>query len=172
MDDENVDPGECRPPTLEDLLALCRSLNSSGAKYMVVGGFAILQHGFVRATGDIDLLVEGSPGNQERVKSALEFLPEKAIRELGDDDLRNYLVVRVADEILVDLMLAACGIEYAEAAREMQLVEIRGVSIPFATPQLLLRMKQTRREKDVQDRTFLHRKIAELEGRTPPADPE
>lgn len=163
MDDEDVNPAECRPPTLEDLLALCRHLNASGAKYLVVGGFAIMQHGFARATGDIDLLVEGSHENQERVKSALDFLPEKAIRELGDDDLRKYLVVRVADEILVDLMLAACGIEYEEASREMQVIEIRGVPIPFAKPKLLLRMKQTHREKDVQDRIFLHRKIAELE---------
>ncbi len=165
MADENVNPGECRPPALEDLLGLCRSLNAQGSKYLVIGGFAIMQHGFDRTTGDIDLLIEPSPDNQARVKFALEILPEKAIRELGEDDLRNYVVVRVADEILVDLMIAACGIAYDEASREIEVVEIRGVPIPFANPRLLLRMKQTHREKDAEDRVFLHRKIAELEGR-------
>ena len=112
-----------------------------------------------RATEDIDLLIESSPENQARVKKALEVFPDKAVRELGDDDLRNYLVVRVADEVVVDLMLKACGIGYEEASREIETVRIRDVSIPFASPKLLLRMKQTHREKDELDRKFLERKI-------------
>jgi hypothetical protein len=54
-----------------------------------VGGFAVIQHGFLRNTGDIDLLIEGSPENQAKTKAALEVLPDKAVRELGEDDLRN-----------------------------------------------------------------------------------
>jgi hypothetical protein len=130
----------------------------------VVGGFAVIQHGFLRATEDIDLLMEGSLDNQARVKRALEILPDKAVLELGDDDLRKYLVVRVADEVLVDLMLSACGIAYEEAAGGIETAVIQGVPIPFASPALLLRMKQTHREKDALDRQFLERK---LRGETP-----
>src|SRR5687767_2292358 len=107
---ENEPPPEAsRTPVQNDLVRLCRELNAHGARYLVVGGFAVIQHGFLRATEDIDLLVEGSLDNQARIKKALEILPDKAIRELADDDLRNYLVVRVGDDVLVDLMLAACG---------------------------------------------------------------
>ena len=95
------------------------------------------------------------------MKKALETLPDKAILELGNDDLRDYTVVRVSDEILVDLMIAACGIDYAEASKSIETVEIGGVPIPFANAPLLLRMKQTHREKDADDRVFLSRKIAE-----------
>ena len=73
------------------------------------------------------------------------------------------MVVRVSDDILVDVMTAACGIDFEEATRGIELATIEGVEIPFATPQLLLRMKQTHRENDVADRIFLHRKIAELD---------
>lgn len=125
----------------------------------MVGGFAVIQHGLLRATEDIDLLVESSPENQAKVKKALEILPDKAVRELGDDDLRNWVVVRVADEIMVDLMLFACGIDYAEASAEIETVEIDGVPIPFASPRLLLRMKQTHRDKDEIDRKFLEDKL-------------
>ena len=152
-------PETPRLPVQDDLVALCRELNAQGARYLVVGGFAVIQHGFLRATEDIDLLVEGSLDNQVRIKKALEILPDKAIRELGDDDLRNYIVVRVADDVLVDLMLAACGIGYEEASGEIETVVLQGVSIPFAAPRLLLRMKQTYREKDELDRKFLERKI-------------
>ena len=55
-------PLEPRPPLLKDLVDLCRRLNAAGARYVVVGGMAIIQHGFVRATEDIDLLVQRLPG--------------------------------------------------------------------------------------------------------------
>jgi hypothetical protein len=97
MDDEYAHTADSRPPTIEDLIKICASLNQSGARYVVVGGFAVIQHGFVRATEDIDLLVESSLENQAAVKQALECLPDRAIRELANDDLRDWLVVRVAE---------------------------------------------------------------------------
>ena len=69
-----------------------------------------------------------------------------------------YTVVRVGDEIVVDLMKSACGIDYAEASLEIDYHEINGVRIPFASPRLLWRMKvKTHREKDAADLFFLRR---------------
>lgn len=76
---------------------------------MVVGGFAVNYHGYIRATMDIDLLVDSSKSNQAKVKKSLEVLADKAVLEIADDDLNDYLVIRVGDEITVDLMAAACG---------------------------------------------------------------
>src|SRR3954470_17499678 len=110
MDDADAHPQGARSPTLEDLLTLCRALNAEGARYLVCGGFAIIQHGYPRTTGDIDFLIEGSLENQARVRKALEILPEKAIRELGpEEDMREWVVVRVGDQVVVDLMTSACG---------------------------------------------------------------
>ncbi|MDQ3622135.1 MAG: hypothetical protein M3463_06560 [Verrucomicrobiota bacterium] len=162
MADENVNPAASRAPTLADLVALCRRLNAEGARYMVIGGFAIIQHGFYRTTADIDLLIDDSLDNQRRVREALKSLPERAILELGEDeDLRDWVVLRVADEVLVDVMTSACAIKYSEAAAEVQIFNIHGVDIPFASPRLLLRMKQTHRARDEEDRIFLYRKIAQ-----------
>ena len=91
-------------------------------------------------------------------------LPDQAVRDVAPDDLDRYAVVRVADEIVVDLMKAACGIEYAEASQSVDVVEIDAVPIPFATPALLLRMKATYRDKDQLDRAFLARLVAGREG--------
>ncbi len=113
---ENEVPSPGRLPNQSDLIALCRSHNKEGARYLVVGGFAINHHGFIRATEDIDILVDVDLENQRRVKKALEILPDKAILELGDDDLRDYTVVRVSDNILVDVITAACGIDFEEAS--------------------------------------------------------
>ncbi|MGA9116065.1 MAG: hypothetical protein WB626_04760 [Bacteroidota bacterium] len=136
-------------------MALCRALNDRGAKYVVIGGMAMIQAGFVRGTEDIDLLIDGSAGNQAAVRDALEILPDKAVRELREGDLERYVVVRIADEIVVDLLLSAGGITYAEAASSCTTVVVNTVPIPFASPQLLLRMKQTGGEKDALDLLFL-----------------
>lgn len=158
---ENEVPNPWRLPDENDLVALCSALNEQSARYVVIGGFAINHHGYIRATEDIDLLIDVDPENQSRIKKALEILPDKAIRELGDQDFRDYIVVRVSDEILVDVMTAACGVDFQEASGGIEVANVQGVSVPFATPELLLRMKQTYREDDVADRIFLHRKIAE-----------
>ena|SRR2546427_2255596 len=81
---ENEVPSPGRLPNQSDLIALCRSLNKEGARYLVVGGFAINHHGFIRATEDIDILVDVDPENQRRVKKALEILPDRAILELSE----------------------------------------------------------------------------------------
>ena len=159
MENANLPPP--RPPEQIDLVRLCRELNDRGARYLVIGGMAINQLGLVRATEDIDLLIEPSRENQTRVRTALEILPDKAVREVLPDDLDNYIVVRVADEIVVDLMLKACGINYQEAAPEIVIRTLDGVQIPFASAKLMLRLKQTHREKDELDRQFLEQKLRE-----------
>jgi hypothetical protein len=159
---------ESREPSLEDLVDLCRHLNAQQAQYVVIGGFAIRAAGYVRRTMDIDLLIATGAENEARVFKALESLPDRAVRELKPGEVAQYAVVRVADEIVVDLMRAACGIEYAEAAASIVRHEIDGVGIPFASPRLLWRMKRnTYRDKDVPDLHFL-RLLFEQAGEDPP----
>ena len=174
MDESNVggkpDPKdlETRPPVEADLAALCRELNQRGARYVVIGGFAIIAAGLPRMTTDIDLMVAVDSANEAKVFSALATLPDNAVRELQSGELQQYNVIRVADEILVDLMRSAGGIEYEEAAKDVVVREIQGVPIPFASPRLLWRMKVvTHREKDAGDLVFLRYWFAER-GEEPP----
>jgi hypothetical protein len=44
-------------------------------------------------------------------------------------------------------MLSACGVGYDDAANEIESVVFQGVPIPFASAKLLLRTKQTYRDK-------------------------
>src|SRR5437763_85324 len=126
-----------RPPEQTDLTRLCGELNKRGAKYVVVGGFAIIAAGFPRLTGDIDLLVDVSLENEKHVFDALRTLPDKAVNELQSGDLERYSVIRVGDEILVDLMKSGCGVDYHEAIKDVNWREVQGVRIPFASPQTL-----------------------------------
>jgi phosphoserine phosphatase len=157
-----------RQPTVEDLRDLCRELNRRGAKYVVIGGFAIRAANYLRETMDVDLMVAADLENEAKVFSALATLPDNAVRELQPGELQLHNVIRVGDEILVDLMRSAGGIDYAEASKDVVVREVDGVPIPFASPRLLWRMKfVTHREKDAGDLVFLRQWFAER-GEQPP----
>jgi hypothetical protein len=145
---------------------LSRELHARGASYLVVGGFAVLFAGYPRSSGDIDILIVTELENEARVCAALATLPDGCVRELELGEVEKYTVVRVADEILVDLM--ASGIDYAKASKSVVVHEIDGVLIRFASPELLWRMKcRAGREKDRGDIEFLRQYFA-VRGITPP----
>jgi phosphoserine phosphatase len=170
MEDDRPPNEELAPrqPTVEDLRDLCRELNLRGAKYVVIGGFAIRAANYLRETMDVDLMVAADLENEAKVFSALATLPDNAVRELQPGELQLHNVIRIGDEIMVDLLRSAGGIDYAEAAKDVVIREVDGVPIPFASPRLLWRMKiVTRREKDAGDLVFLRHWFAER-GEEPP----
>jgi hypothetical protein len=70
---ENELPNRGRIPKEADLVALCRALNERGARYLIIGGFAVIHHGYLRATEDTHLLLDGDLGSQARVKARSKF---------------------------------------------------------------------------------------------------
>lgn len=150
-----MNPAESRPPTLLDLVSLCRELNSRQARYIVIGGMAMIQHGFVRATEDIDLLVAVDRENEEKVIESLSTLPDQAAQEIQPGEIDQYEVIRIADEVVVDLMKAACGVKFEQARDRIQWVEIEGTRIPFASLELMQELKQGLRPKDKMDLDFI-----------------
>jgi predicted nucleotidyltransferase len=146
-----------RAPEPEDVTRLCRALNQAGARYVLIGGFAVAAYGAARLTKDVDLLVDDDPVNVERVKRALAILTDNAAADVAATDVRDHVVVRVADEIVVDLMGRACGLSYADVAEDIEHLEVDGVSIPVPSPAMLMRTKDTFRPQDALDRAFLER---------------
>ncbi len=154
--DDAPDRGNPRAPELEDLLNLCAALHRENVRYVLIGGFAVILHGWVRATKDIDLLVDISPSNIQALKRAMSVLPDNAAALIDDDEVARYSVIRIADEIIVDLMHEACGIDYRAAVEGgVEKTAVEGVKIPLASKDLLIRTKQTVRESDAMDVSFL-----------------
>jgi len=160
--DDAPDRGYSRAPELEDLVGLCQSLNDHGVRYLLIGGFAVILQGYVRTTKDIDLLVDPSAENVRALRLALSSLPDNAAAAMADDEVERYQVVRVADEIVVDLMATACGITWSDAMkRGVDMIEVGGARIPVAGKELLISMKDTVRESDAADVRFLRLRLEE-----------
>jgi predicted nucleotidyltransferase len=163
--DGGHDPAYSRAPEPDDVVRICQALNDAGARYVLIGGIAVIAHGAGRYTKDIDLLIDDAPDNVARVKHALSVLPDNAAADIADTDIREFVVIRVADEILVDLMGRACGLSYADIVADAERVDLGGVIVPIASPSALIRTKNTHRPQDAIDRSFLEGVIRDRDAR-------
>ena len=137
------------------LLRVCRLLNEAGAKYLICGAQACILHGLVRTTEDVDILVEATEENCQRVIDGLSKLADGAARELTAKDILENVVVKVADEVEVDVSTHAWKVTYADAIVSAREAIVEGVRIPFLSLDSLIASKETYREQDAHDRMRL-----------------
>jgi hypothetical protein len=73
-------------------LELLRKFNQRSAKYLVIGGHAALLYGSERTTGDLDILVEPTKANGERIMHAFNDLALE-VGDLVSGDFESPLVL-------------------------------------------------------------------------------
>lgn len=143
----------------DGLLKLLARFQAEGAQYVLVGGQAVRLNGFVRATEDIDVLIPSSIENGRRIIRALDFLP--SAQELQPEwfqvppgEPEN---IRVADELLIDLLFAANGHTYETLQGHIRTLTVEGVAVRTLDIEGLLKTKTDYRDKDRIDREALER---------------
>jgi hypothetical protein len=143
----------------DQFLHLLRRFAQEGVQYVLVGGHAVRLNGFVRSTEDIDILLPSSIDNGRRVIRALDFLQSSA--ELNpawfEVDPAEPENIRVADDVLVDLLFAANGQTFESLASHVRQVQVQGVPVSVLDIEGLLKTKTDYREKDLIDKQVLRR---------------
>jgi len=148
-----------RPATLEDLKKLLAALHREGADYLLIGAYALLAHGYPRATVDIDLIVPARRDAAEPIRRALLVLADRSARALAPEWFEEGEGIRVADEIVVDLVFRTCG-ETFESLRPFEItIDLDGVPLRTVNLEGLLRTKQSARERDVSDRRIIEQAL-------------
>jgi hypothetical protein len=143
--------------TPKPLLHVCRLLNDQGAEYLVIGAWAMILNSIVRATEDVDILIAENRENYRKVIDALSQLTDGAARELTPQDFEENIVIKIADEVEVDVSTRAWTVTYAEAAPNALRTEVDGVTVPYLCLPDLIRSKQTHRDQDRIDVESLRR---------------
>jgi hypothetical protein len=133
------------------LLHVCSLLNRYQARYLVVGARACWLHGYIRATMDVDILVPEDLENHSRIIDALSNLQEHAAAELTPQDFVDNVVVKIADEVEVDVSTRAWKVSYADAAGTSLKTTIHDVEIPYVDLETLIATKRTDRGQDQVD---------------------
>lgn len=130
---------------------LCAALNEAGAHYVLAGAQAGILHGHVRTTRDIDILIEPTAANAQRVLDALTALGFVLARDLDATEVATRYVTVIGDLFRVDIMTRAWNVTWAEAVAESQAFDAEGVRIPVLSLKHLIASKRTGRLQDAAD---------------------
>lgn len=156
------------PETFESLLV---KLSRAGVDYLVAGGVAVCLNGFVRTTDDIDILIEASRANVERLLAVLATFGQGFARELSPEDFQlGEGAVRLNEDFTLDIFTVMRSRTFADLSTTARSLNIDDVAIRYLAPESLIELKSTSsREKDRLDVAALRQIIA---GDTAPAEAE
>ncbi len=138
-------------PPISRVAQVCRLLNDEEARYLVVGATAMQLWGTTRATRDIDILIEPSIENAERVLRALSHLPFGIAAEYTPQDIVARGVTMIGDTPNVDILTRAWNLQWPEAERDLAVFSVDGVPVPTVSLPSLIESKRTGRLQDLAD---------------------
>lgn len=137
----------------QDFKEFLKLLNSNNVEYLLIGGYAVNIHGYVRMTNDMDVWVRPTPGNAVRVVSAVRefgFCPPDLVPELFTQP--NSVVRMGVPPQRVEILTSPSGIDFDTCYPERVTVEIDEIPIPVIS---LARLRQNKaaagRLKDLAD---------------------
>ncbi len=130
----------------DKVLQLLRELHRHEVEYVLVGAVAMIVHGIVRTTSDVDLFVRPDAANIERLRAALSAVwDDPAIVEITAEDLAGDCpaVRYVPPEADMPLdILSRLGTAFRFEDIESEIIPFAGIPVTVATPRQLHRMKK------------------------------
>lgn len=146
----------------DKFLNIIKVFEDEQVEYVLIGGYAIILHGFLRATQDIDFFVNPTDDNITKLQTALKKLyADETISEITAAELMKYPVIRYGTEdgFSIDF-IARIGEKFQFLDICYEVKEINDYKIRVATPKILYELKKnTYREIDQIDLKFLERKM-------------
>jgi hypothetical protein len=133
------------------IATVCALLNQHDARYILVGAAAMQLWGTTRATRDVDILIEPTTDNAQRVLEALGELPFQVAKDVTATDLLSRTVTMIGDTPNVDVLTRAWNVRWEDASRNVAVIDLEGVPVPVLSLPLLIASKRTGRLQDDAD---------------------
>ena len=145
----------------QDFTDLLIELCDANAEFLLVGGWAVILYGHVRATDDMDVFVRPSPKNSERVFAALEAFgaPLRAHAVAPGHFAREGDAYRFGIAPLkIEVLTKISGVSFDTALQGSKTFDLDGYAIPYiGKAALIANKKSTGRHKDLADVEELER---------------
>ena len=131
------------------------ALLASGARFLVVGAYALAVHGVLRATGDLDVWVLPDPVNAEQVWEALRRFgaPVETLDAAPGNLARPGLVLEIGvPPRRIDILTELTGVDFESAWRSRVVHRVGSLEVSFLDRETLIRNKRaTGRLQDLAD---------------------
>ena len=147
-----------------DVLDFLLLLHKQEVRYLIVGGEAVIFHGYARLTGDIDFFYEATPGNVRLLYDALHEFWQGHVPGIATPQelLQVGLVVQFGlPPNRIDLVNQIDGVNFKEAWSNRVIVRLKGTGLDnafifYMDREYLIRNKRASgRPKDLDDLRFL-----------------
>ena len=141
--------------------AICKLLKKHQVDYLVVGGFAVIYHGFTRVTSDVDFWYKPTNDNYIKIINAFEELgiDVSQLREIIFDPKKAFLRIPLHGVAVEFLPALIGGVTFIEAKRNAVVARIEDSEVPILSYSDLMKIKRaTNRQKDLFDINELERR--------------
>lgn len=137
---------------LTHLQNVFKSLNDHEVRYIVIGGIAAIVHGVPRMTFDLDLLIDPTPHNAQRLLGALRQAGLGTADLLGSNELLAKEITVFRDVVRIDVQTATPGIEFTDVWNRKVVIE-RGNMTFYALSKddLIAAKRASGRDVDLED---------------------
>jgi hypothetical protein len=139
----------------EDFKDFIKCFNDYNVKYILIGGYSVILHGYSRTTGDMDIWVERTSENYKFIKTAfLHFgMP---VFDMTEDAFLNNQTFDVftfgKPPSSIDIMVAVKGMDFADCYQNAVYFEEGGLAIrTIFINDLINAKKASGRAKDIND---------------------
>lgn len=130
-------------------------------RYVLVGGYSVILHGYSRTTGDMDIWVDKTRANYDRLANAFyEFgMPTFDMTPENFLDNPNFDVFTFGRQpVAIDIITAIKGLDFTTTYNQAKDVEVEGLSVRLIHYNDLLKAKQAAgRPRDINDLDNLKR---------------
>ena len=143
----------------KDFKDFLKSLNENDVKYLVVGGFAYSFYAEPRYTKDIDIFVDISKENLDRVLKAVQsFWGEDCGLKLKDLQKEDVFIQLGYPPVRIDLVTSIRSVNFSEAWENRVIGKYGDIKIFFISLDDLINNKEaTGRDRDLLDAKYLRR---------------
>jgi hypothetical protein len=139
----------------DDFRDFLAALNKNEVRYILVGGFSVILHGYSRTTGDMDIWVERTTANYEKLKKAFyEFgMPVFDMTEDNFLSHPNWDVFTFGNPpVAIDIMVKVKGLDFSSCFEKSVIFEDEGLKIrTIHKNDLITAKKSSGRSKDLND---------------------
>lgn len=136
-----------------EFLDLFELLNRHGAKYLLIGGYAVVLHGSNRITGDIDVFIERTPENAEAVCRAYHEFGLGRNEVTAESFLDDGKLIRAGFEPMrLEILNRISGVTFEGCYPNRIEFEVEGIAIQvIGRDDLIANKLASGRDKDLGD---------------------
>ena len=135
-----------------DFKGFIELLNRNTVRYIIIGGYAVVYHGYVRSTNDIDIWVDMGRDNIKKVLKTLDDFGFSSLNIKEEDFSANQILQLGYPPNRIDLITTPAGIDFETCWESKEQVFIDDITLNIIDLESLIKTKQaTGRTRDLAD---------------------